>query len=171
MRSKRLRRVLFVVLVVAAVFAAVYAILALLAQPSSGPPFFAQFDQRPLVMAHQGGKGLRPENTLSAFEHAVALGVDVLEMDIHTTADGAPVVMHDETVDDTTDGTGPLLSFTSAELKELDAGYDWTPDDGQTFPYRGQGITVPTLEEVFVQLTCGEDPRSEAVTGDMGEAA
>ncbi len=149
MRSKRLRSVLIVIVVVVAVLAAAYAIMALLAEPAPGRPFFAQFDQRPLVMAHQGGKGLRPDNTLSAFEHAVALGVDVLEMDIHTTADGVPVVMHDETVDGTTNGTGPILSFTLAELKELDAGYNWTPDDGQTFPYRGQGITVPTLEEVF----------------------
>jgi glycerophosphoryl diester phosphodiesterase len=149
MRTKWLRRVLTVVVAVAAVLAAAYAISALLAQPAEERPFFAQLEYRPLVMAHQGGKGLRPENTLSAFEHAVVLGVDVLEMDIHTTADGVPVVMHDETVDDTTNGTGPILSFTLAELKELDAGYDWTPDDGQTFPYRGQNITVPTLEEVF----------------------
>ena len=145
MRTKWLR----ILLGLAAALAAIYAIAALLAQPAAEHPFFAQLEHRPLVMAHQGRKGLRPENTLSAFEHAVALGVDVLEMDIHTTADGVPVVMHDKTVDDTTNGTGPILSFTLAELKELDAGYAWTPDDGQTFPYRGQGITVPTLEEVF----------------------
>jgi len=149
MRSKWLRRVLNVVVVVVAVLAAVYAVFALLAEPAAERPFFAQFDQRPLVMAHQGGKGLRPDNTLSAFEHAVAMGVDVLEMDIHTTADGVPVVMHDDTVDGTTNGTGPIHSFTLAELKELDAGYNWTSDDGQTYPYRGQGITVPTMEEVF----------------------
>ena len=145
MRTKWLR----ILLGLAAALAATYAIAALLAQPAAGRPFFAQFEHQPLVMAHQGGKGLRPENTLGAFEHAVALGVDVLEMDIHTTADGVPVVMHDETVDGTTNGTGPILSFSLAELKELDAGYDWTSDDGQTFPYRGQGITVPTVEEVF----------------------
>jgi len=150
MRSKRLRRVLIVVAVIVAVLAAVYAILALLAEPAAERPFFAQFNQRPLVMAHQGGNGLWPDNTLYAFEHAVALGVDVLEMDIHTTADGVPVVMHDDTVDRTTNGTGPILSFTLAELKELDAGHRWTSDDGQTFPYRGQGITAPSLEEVFV---------------------
>ena len=143
------RKWLSILLGLAAVLAAAYAISALLAQPAAGHPFFAQFEHQPLVMAHQGGKGLRPDNTLSAFEHAVALGVDVLEMDIHTTADGVPVVMHDDTVDGTTDGTGPILSFTVAELKELDAGYRWTLDEGQTFPYRGQGITVPTLEEVF----------------------
>lgn len=145
MRSKWLT----IVLSIMAVLAAAYAIAALVARPAAGRPFFAQSEQRPLVMAHQGGKGLRPENTLYAFERAVELGVDVLEMDIHTTADGVPVVMHDDTVDDTTNGSGPLLSFTLEELKELDAGYHWSPDGGQTFPYRDQGIRVPTLEEVF----------------------
>jgi len=145
MKSKWLRILLGLI----AILVAVYAVAALLARPAPGRAFFAQFEQRPLVMAHQGGKGLRPDNTLGAFEHAVALGVDVLEMDIHTTADGVLVVMHDDTVDGTTDGSGPIQDFTLAELKELDAGYRWTPDDGQTFPYRGQGITVPTVAEVF----------------------
>lgn len=145
MRSKLLR----VLLGVLVVLAAVYAVAALLAQPAAEYPFFAQFEQRPLVMAHRGGRALWPENTLYAFERAVELGVDVLEMDVHTTADGVPVVMHDDTVDRTTDGSGPIHSFTLDELKGLDAGYDWSSDEGQTFPYRGQGITVPTLEEVF----------------------
>ena len=145
MRSKWLK----VLLGVLAILAAAYAISALLARPAEGHPFFAQVERRPLVMAHRGGRGLWPENTLYAFERAVEMGVDVLEMDIHTTADGAMVVMHDDTVDRTTNGSGPILSFTLDELKGLDAGYTWTPDDGQTFPYRGQGITVPTVEEVF----------------------
>jgi glycerophosphoryl diester phosphodiesterase len=57
--------------------------------------------------------------------------------------------MHDDTVDRTTNGSGPVHDFALDELKGLDAGYAWSPDDGQTFPNRGQGITVPTLEEVF----------------------
>jgi glycerophosphoryl diester phosphodiesterase len=145
MRSKWLRFLLALV----AVLAAIYALFALLAQPGPGHSFFTQFQQRPQVMAHRGGKGLWPENTLYAFEQAVVMGVDVLEMDVHSTADGVLVVMHDDTVDRTTDGTGPLLSFTLDELKALDAGYNWSPDDGGTFPYRGQSITVPTVEEVF----------------------
>jgi glycerophosphoryl diester phosphodiesterase len=103
-------------------------------------------------MAHRGGKGLWPENTLYAFERAVDLGVHVLEMDIHSTADGVLVVIHDDTVDRTTDGRGPVQGMGLAELKTLDAGYMWSSDDGQTFPYRGQGIAVPTLEEVFAAL-------------------
>jgi glycerophosphoryl diester phosphodiesterase len=140
---------LWILLGVLAALAAVYAIFALLARPAAEHPFFAQLEQRPLVMAHRGGRGLWPENTLYAFERAAEMGVDVLEMDIHTTADGALVVMHDDTVDRTTNGSGPILSFTLDELKGLDAGYTWSPDDGQTFPFRGQGITVPTVEEVF----------------------
>ena len=145
MRSKWLR----VLLGLFAILAAVYAIAALLARPAAEHPFFAQFEQRPLVMAHRGGRGLWPENTLYAFERALEMGVDVLEMDIHTTVDGALVVMHDDTVDRTTNGSGPIHSFTLDEVKGLDAGYTWSADDEQTFPYRGQGISVPTLEEVF----------------------
>ena len=77
------------------------------------------------------------------------MGVDVLEMDMHSTADGVLVLMHDDTVDRTTDGAGPVNGLTLDELKALDAGYDWSLDDGVTFPYRGQSITVPTVEEVF----------------------
>ncbi|MCI0555929.1 MAG: glycerophosphodiester phosphodiesterase, partial [Anaerolineae bacterium] len=104
---------------------------------------------RPLVIAHQGGDGVWPGDTMYAFEKAIEIGVDVLEMDAHITKDGEIVLMHDETVDDTTDGTGLIENLTLAQLKELDAAYDWSNDDGKTFPYRGQGIRVPTLDEVF----------------------
>ncbi len=121
--------------------------LALSAQPAADYPFFDQ--EGVMVIAHQGGEQLRPSNTLPAFEHAVALGADVLEMDVHATQDGVLVLMHDDTVDRTTDGSGAIQAMTLAEIKALDAGHYWTDDDGQTYPYRGQGITVPTLEEVF----------------------
>jgi glycerophosphoryl diester phosphodiesterase len=127
-------------------------VLAMLARPASDHPFFSDGPPRPWVIAHQGGDGLWPSNTLYAMERAAAMGVDVLEMDIHSTADGVLVVMHDATVDRTTDGQGPINGFTLAELKLLDAGYDWPTlegSDGDTHPYRGQGITVPALEEIF----------------------
>ena len=105
---------------------------------------------RPLVIAHQGGDGLWPSNTLFAFEHATELGVDVLEMDIHMTKDGVLVVSHDETVDRLTDGKGLIREKTLAEVQSFDAAYDWSPlDDDAEFPYRGQGIAIPTLESVF----------------------
>jgi len=109
----------------------IYVVLALLAKPIPDHPFFDQ--DGVLVMAHRGGRGLWPENTLYAFERAVELGVDVLEMDIHSTQDGAFVVMHDSTVDRTTNGSGPIQDFTLVELKDLDAGYGWSGDDDQTF--------------------------------------
>lgn len=112
-------------------------------------PYYAGKLDHPLVIAHQGGDGIWPGDTMFAFQHAVDLGVDVLEMDLHVTKDDILVLMHDETVDRTTDGTGAVESMTLAEIKQLDAGYHWTADEGATFPYRGQGITVPTLEEVF----------------------
>lgn len=84
-----------------------------------------------------------------AFEAAAELPIDGLETDIHSTADGVLVAIHDETVDRTTNGSGPVKEMTLAQLKQLDAGYRWTPDGGATFPFRGRGITIPTLAEVF----------------------
>lgn len=102
-----------------------------------------------LVMAHRGWRGYYPENTLLSFQQAAALQVDGLEMDIHSTADGVLVVFHDDTLERTTNGTGLIHNLTYAELKQLDAGYWWTNDDGKTYPFRGQGLTVPTIEEIF----------------------
>jgi glycerophosphoryl diester phosphodiesterase len=144
-----MRTWLRVLIGVAAALVLAYAALALLARPVADHAFFAQFPPEPLVMAHRGGKGLWPENTLYAFEQAVTMGVDVLEMDIHSSADGMLVVMHDDTVDRTTNGSGPVQALTLDEIKALDAGYHWSADEGQTYPYQGQGIAVPTLEEVF----------------------
>jgi glycerophosphoryl diester phosphodiesterase len=84
-----------------------------------------------------------------AFEQSAALGADVLDMDMHRTKDGVLVLMHDRTVDRTTNGSGSISDLTLAEIKQLDAGYRFTPDNGKTFPYRGKGLTVPTLEELF----------------------
>ncbi len=103
----------------------------------------------PIVLAHRGWRGYYPENTMLAFQKAAEMPIDGLEIDIHSTVDGELVVIHDATVDRTTNGTGAVNSFTLAELKQLDAGYRWTNDDGKTFPFRGQGVTIPTLAEVF----------------------
>jgi glycerophosphoryl diester phosphodiesterase len=122
-------------------------VLRVLADPAPDSPYFNP--DKFLVIAHRGGRGLGPENTLYTFRRAVDLGVDVLEMDVHRTKDGHRVVLHDTTVDRTTNGTGPVSRFTLAELKELDAAYRWSPDNGKSFPLRGQGLAIPTLEEVF----------------------
>ena len=135
--------------IVALLFIAALAIFRLLSNPAPEHPYYTTDSDLPLVIAHQGGDGIWPGNTLFAFQNAADLGADVLEMDLHITSDGVLVLMHDETVDRTTDGTGEIEAMTLDELKQLDAGYDWTPDEGASFPFRGQGITVPTLEEVF----------------------
>ena len=132
---------------VVAILLLILALFALNAQQADEYPFFEQDEF--MVIAHQGGEQLRPSNTMPAFEHAVELGVDVLEMDIHQTKDGVLILMHDDTVDRTTDGSGVIKEMTLAEIKTLDAGHYWTDDDGATYPYRGQGITVPTLAEIF----------------------
>jgi glycerophosphoryl diester phosphodiesterase len=102
-----------------------------------------------LVFAHRGGGGIYPENTLEAFRYSAEMKVDVLELDIHATSDGKLVVLHDSSVDRTTDGSGKVKEMTLAELKKLDAGYRFSTDGGQTFPFRGKNITIPTLEEIF----------------------
>ncbi len=145
MRS-RIWRLLLVIIVV---FLVVVGLLIILADPAQPHAYFDEGPPRPWVIAHQGGDGIWPGDTLFAFENAAELGVDILEMDMHSTADGVLVMMHDATVDRTTDGSGRINDKSLAQLKELDAGYNWTPDDGNTFPFRGQGITVPTLDEVF----------------------
>ncbi|HET6418325.1 MAG TPA: glycerophosphodiester phosphodiesterase, partial [Polyangiales bacterium] len=102
-----------------------------------------------LNIAHRGGRRIRPEHTLLAYDQALADGADILELDVHETLDGVLVVMHDDTVDRTTDCTGPIKEKTLAELRVCDAGYNFTRDDGATYPYRGTGLVVPTMEEVF----------------------
>lgn len=126
-------------------------LIASLVPDAPSKPYYNELS-RPRVIAHQGGDGLWPGDTMYAFENAVNLGADVLEMDAHITKDGQIVLMHDEKVDRTTDGTGLIEGLTLAELKQLDAAYKWSKDDGKTFPYRGQGIQVPTLEELFQQF-------------------
>jgi len=135
-------------------------------QPAAAHPFFTtlQPPTSPLVIAHRGGAGLWPENTLYAFTQSAALGVDMLELDVHATADGVLVVMHDPTLNRTTDGAGAVSQLTLAELQQLDAGYRWSPDGGKSYPHRGRGLTVPTLDEVlkaFPQLRFNIEPKQE----------
>ena len=144
MKSKALRTILIIIGVLAIALIAD----SLLGRKAQEMPYYSTAP-KPMVIAHQGGDGLWPGDTMYAFQHAADLGVDVLEMDLHTSKDGVLVLIHDETVDRTTDGTGPVYNFTLTELQKLDAGYRWTQDNGQTYPFRGQGITIPSLEQVF----------------------
>jgi glycerophosphoryl diester phosphodiesterase len=101
--------------------------------------------RRPLVVAHRGGRGLAPENTLAACALAVDLGVDAVEVDVRLTADGVPIVLHDATLDRTTDGRGPVAAQPAATVRQLDA----------TVALRGAGFAPeppPTLAEVLALL-------------------
>jgi glycerophosphoryl diester phosphodiesterase len=143
------RRALLALLVLAA---GALGIAVLVAHPAPERAFFAEAPRGMLVIAHRGGSALRPENTLSAFENAAALGADVLEMDVRATADGKIVVIHDATVERTTEEVGAVAARTFESLQKLDAGYRWTTDGGRTFPFRGKGIRVPALAEVFARF-------------------
>jgi glycerophosphoryl diester phosphodiesterase len=109
-----------------------------------------------LVIAHRGASAEAPENTLPAFETAIRRGADAIELDVRLTADGAPVVIHDATLDRTTNQSGPVRARTLAELRLADAGWGFTPDAGRTHPHRGGTARIPTLGEVlwaFPKLT------------------
>jgi glycerophosphoryl diester phosphodiesterase len=145
-------RLLLAVLALAGVAGAALGIAALVARPAPEHPFFAGERPGVQVIAHRGGAMLRPENTLEAFVHAAQAGADILETDLRTTADGAIVCIHDATVDRTTDGSGAVGSFALDALRRLDAGFRWSDDGGRTFPFRGKGVRIALLEEVFARL-------------------
>jgi glycerophosphoryl diester phosphodiesterase len=127
-----------------------YALLYFHADPAADHSYFNP--DKFLVMAHRGGRSLGPESTLYTFQRAVELGVDVIEIDLHSTKDGHLVIIHDNTVNRTTNGSGPADGFTLKELQALDAAYRWSADSGRTYPLRGMGITIPTLAEAFTAL-------------------
>lgn len=104
--------------------------------------------RHPLVVSHAACAGLAPENTLAGVRIALDLGVDAIEVDVHSTADGVPVLLHDDTVDRTTNGSGDIRMMTLAEARRLDAGAK--QHDGKF-----QGEPIPTLAEVL-QLIAGK---------------
>jgi glycerophosphoryl diester phosphodiesterase len=128
------------------------------------PPHPALSLARPQVIAHRGGSLLRPENTLLAFDHGLALGADGLEFDVHLSRDGVVVIHHDTTLERTTNGRGAVAARTADELARLDAGYHFRPIDGPAspagsspapsgqpapYPFRGLAGGVPRLDEVL----------------------
>jgi glycerophosphoryl diester phosphodiesterase len=116
------------------------------------------------VFAHRGGAGLAPENTRGAFRQAAALGVDGCELDVRLSKDDEVVVIHDATLDRTTDADGPVGALTAAELGRVDAGHRF--DEAGGFPWRGRGEGVPRLADVladhpavpFIIEVKGDDP-------------
>jgi len=102
-----------------------------------------------MLVAHRGGSLLAPENTMAAFRMATeSWWADMVELDVRLTKDGEVVVIHDATVDRTTDGDGPVADFALAEIQALDAGYRFV-DQAGVHSFRGQGVAIPTLDEVL----------------------
>lgn len=127
-------------------------------------------EQRVLNMAHQGGEAEAPSGTMYALKRAMKLGADMLEVDVHTTADGRLVVLHDSRVDRTTNGSGVIYGMNLKEVQRLDAAYDFVPGEGprtgrpeRDYPFRGvrtgerkpppgyraRDFRIPTLDEVL----------------------
>jgi len=103
----------------------------------------------PVNLAHRGASASAPENTLEAFRLAVESGAGGLELDVHLTRDGHVVVIHDPTLNRTTDGSGAVANMTLEELRESDAGHNFSLDSGNALSYRGLGLRIPTLAEVL----------------------
>jgi glycerophosphoryl diester phosphodiesterase len=151
---------------------ALLAVVALLiAAPAAGAAPNPWIETTPLDIAHQGGEDEFPSNTMYAFERSIQVGVDMLELDVGVTRDGQVVVMHDTTVDRTTNGHGTVASFTLKQLRKLDAAYWFSGGDNAyrhdraRSAYRLRGVAtgkrrppkgftaadfrVPTLKEVM----------------------
>lgn len=101
----------------------------------------------PVAFAHRGGARRWPENTLLAFRSVCDLGYRYIETDLHETADGHLVCFHDDQLERTTNGYGPIREHTLSELQQLDAAHRFERDG--SFAYRGQGVTIPTLDEAL----------------------
>jgi glycerophosphoryl diester phosphodiesterase len=102
---------------------------------------FLRLFTKPIIFAHRGASGYAPENTIAAFEMAVSLGAEAIELDTKLSSDGVVMVMHDQTVDRTTGQSGNLRTFTAQQLRQMDAG--------SHFDAKFAGEKVPTLAEVF----------------------
>ena len=123
-------------------------------------PFIVNIKSHPELIAHRGGDGEWPGETIGAYERARSLGVDVIEMDIYLTGDQQLVLMHDQSVQKTTDGTGPVESYTCDEIQKLNAGYRWTGDAGfppethlaDLSPELQRKLRVPKLSEILEEF-------------------
>lgn len=104
------------------------------------------------VIGHRGNRTFSPENTIESMREAVSVGADAIEFDVHVTKDGVPVVHHDPTLDRTTNAKGLISDRTLAELSDIDAGYRFSRDLGRTFPWRGRGVKIPSLDSVMEEF-------------------
>src|SRR6188768_3492913 len=126
------------------------------------------------VIGHRGNRAHSPEETLDSLLEAVALGVDGLEFDLQVSRDGQLVLMHDPTLDRTTSESGLVSEHTLAELQQTDAGYRFSTDKGQTFPWRGRGALVVSFDDVVEalprDLPCIIELKTPAATEPLRQA-
>ena len=106
---------------------------------------------RPTAFSHRGGRLLWPENTLYAFQQSYDLGFRFFETDLHLTKDGQIILFHDDYLDRTTDGSGDVWDYTLDELRGFDAAFRFGAD--REWPFRGRGITIPSLEEIVTTFS------------------
>jgi glycerophosphoryl diester phosphodiesterase len=111
-------------------------------------PYLIKKNAKPWIIAHGGAKDLFPENTMVAFQGSMAIGVDMLEMDVNLTKDGILITQHDLTIDGVTDGTGNVMDYTFEALMQFNFGYDFKDLDGN-YTYRSQQVEVTKLESVM----------------------
>ncbi len=122
-----------------------------------------------LIIGHRGSAALLPENTMGSFRLAFQYGAQMIEFDVHLSKDGVPLIIHDATLNRTTDGKGYISRLTAKELEKFDAGYYFDPDKTGSFPERGKGHLIPTFESLLAEFKtqglCVEiKDRSEEVT-------
>jgi len=104
---------------------------------------------KPRLFAHRGASGEAPENTMAAFQRAVDMGIEYIELDVHASEDGQVMVIHDATIERTTNGLGAVRNYSLAALQQLDAGYRFSPDEGKMLPFRASDVIIPSLQEVL----------------------
>ena len=124
----------------------------------------------PFGIAHRGGSKEHPENTLEAFQAAVDLGYRYLETDAQLTRDGVVVAFHDEVLDRVTDLVGRVADHSLAQVRRADAAHRFSLDAGRSFPLRGRGVRIPTLEQVITawpDVRINVDAKTEAVVGPL----
>ncbi len=102
-----------------------------------------------IIVAHRGASARAPENTMEAFKLGIEAGADAIELDVHLTADGQLAVIHDDTLDRTTDRSGRIAELTMEEIRRADAGARFAPLGDAVSPFAGRDLRVPTLPEVL----------------------
>ena len=118
----------------------------------------------PLAIAHRGGAGELPENTIPAFDSAVALGYRYIETDAHVSSDGEVFAFHDDVLDHVTDRRGALTDVPAATIASADAAFHF--DEARGFPHRGTGFRVPAMREILTrwpEVFVNIDTKSDAV--------